>query len=188
MTAIPKKGNMPGKRHDPSCSVSRIPHAGRAIVPGHGRRGPSCRPPPQLAFGRCHWRPVPRASSHGPKWNPPTVSAGGRALYLVPHFKLIPRNRTGRLGCAVIRVCSGFYVAAAQRQADGQENHLLVLSIQRCGGWAHMGPMGCVGPRSGTPPSDSDSHVADALATAILNLPPGAAAERRVNRRAVAGP
>src|SRR2546421_12272107 len=45
-----------------------------------------------------------------------------------------------------------------------------------------------VPPRSGTPPSDSDSHIADALATAISDLPPGATAERRRNRGAPGQP
>jgi len=48
--------------------------------------------------------------------------------------------------------------------------------------------MGCVGPRPGTPPSESDSRPAEALATGIFDLRPGAAPGRRVNRRPAAGP
>ena len=48
---------------------------------------------------------------------------------------------------------------------SGQGNHRLVSSVQRCGGWARYGAMGCVGPRSGPPPSGSDSRFARASAS-----------------------
>src|ERR1700730_12567629 len=48
--------------------------------------------------------------------------------------------------------------------------------------------MGCVGPRLGTPPSESDSRPADVLVPGIFDFTPGAAPKRRVNRRRTAGP
>ena len=48
--------------------------------------------------------------------------------------------------------------------------------------------MGCVGPRPGTPPSESDSHPADALITGIFDFTLGAVLKRRVNRRPAADP
>jgi hypothetical protein len=53
---------------------------------------------------------------------------------------------------------------------------------------ARYGAMGCVGPRPGTPPSESDSRLADALVTGIFDRTLEATPKSRVNRRPAAGP
>src|SRR6266567_8855560 len=47
---------------------------------------------------------------------------------------------------------------------------------------ARYGAMGCVGPRPGIPPSESDSRLADALVTGIFDRTPEAAPRSGVNK------
>ena len=116
--------------------------------------------------------------------------AGRRLFYPVTRSASFrcARDRAGRPGETVIPACPGPDVPAAQRSDEwtGESSFRRVNSaLWRIG---RYGAMGCVGPRPGTPPSESDSRSADALVTGIFDPTPGAAPKRRVHGRRTAGP
>jgi len=144
----------------------------------------------------CNWRAtspeVPRIKASKSAWTRTSPGTAGSCPYLATAAAFVPQNNLAawkrwpttsetkyHLGplrspafCRPVRLpfqpARNLKFPQLSGQMSGQKNRPQILtSALWCMG--RYGAMGCVGPRPGTSPSESDSRSADALSTGIFD-------------------